>query len=477
MSPLPEASATHRDPGSFRDPSGYVFVGERQAWRTVNAPAAAKFRQVQATGLIAELVKRGLLIGTDVADITGAQLDAFRGARGELPEFVLAHPRLPFISYPYEWTFSQLKAAALAHLDLQVIALDHDVALSDSTPYNMQFDGGRAKLIDVLSLRPYVPGEIWAGYNQFCRQFLLPLLLEAWSGVPFQPMLRGRVDGITLAEGERLLPWSKRWLGLQGLMHVTLPARMERSQSSARQGDDVRVPTLAKSRYRALLTEMRAWVGGLGSRRSARTFWNTYATVNSYSGTMQDAKREFVSAAIRASGAATVWDLGGNTGEYSVAALAAGAQRAIVFDSDLDSLEKAYAASQQGHPGLLPVVMDCADPSPSLGWRQAERKGLGERANADAVLALALVHHLAIGRNIPLRSVIEWIVGLGAGGVIEFVPKSDPMVVQMLAHREDVFHDYDEAHFRQWLGAVAEPLQEHRFAENGRLIVAFKRRP
>lgn len=173
------------------------------------------------------------------------------GARGEVPGCVLEHPRVAFFSYPYEWTFAQLKAAALAHLDLQIAALELDAALSDATPYNMQSVGGRMQLIDVLSLRPYQDGEMWVGYNQFCRLFLLPLLLEAWSGVPFQPLLRGSLDGMHLADAVRMLPARKRWLTINGLMHVTLHASQELSHSRARTGKVAARPTMPKSRVTA----------------------------------------------------------------------------------------------------------------------------------------------------------------------------------------------------------------------------------
>jgi hypothetical protein len=147
-----------------------------------------------------------------------------------------------------------------------------------------------------------------------------------------------------------------------------------------------------------------------------------------------------------------------------------------VLDSDLDSLERAYLRSREGVPELQPVLMDCADPSASRGWLQAERKGLLERRHADAVLALAVIHHLAIGRNIPLASIIPWLVSLAPSGIIEFVPKTDPMVMQMLLDRDDVFEDYTEQEFRRLLVEVADIEAEHRFAENQRLIVTWRRR-
>jgi hypothetical protein len=304
---------------------------------------------------------------------------------------------------------------------------------------------------------------------------VLPLLIEAWSGLPFQQLLRGRIDGIGFPDAMSILPRRRVWTSINGIMHVGLQARMIAGAASNKHGAHLQAPALPKGRYRAMLAELRNWLKGLRSGRKIATFWNEYASDNSYSAEMKATKEKFVVewAAARMQSRA-LWDIGGNTGDYSAAALAAGAVQAIVFDSDLDSLEKAYQRSKSGLSGLLPLLMDIADPSPGSGWRQTERSGLDRRKKPDGILALAVIHHLAIGRNLPLRDVVDWFVDNAPRGVIEFVPKSDPMVRQMLSLREDVFHDYDEAHFRAYLGQRARITRECRFAENGRLVVAYE---
>ncbi len=464
-----------RDPGSFRDPSGYVFIDEDCVWRSVNPAAEALSRAILASGAIDHLMDRGGLIPTEIRPLVEAEKERFRGARGEVPNLVMKHPRIPFISYPYEWTFSQLKDAALAHLDLQLFALERGVVLSDATPFNMQFLSDRIVHIDVLSLQPYVEGQPWAGYNQFCRLFLLPLLMEAWLGVAFQPLLRGRIDGIDLAEAARILPWWRLWLDLNGLMHVALHARtMGRRFRSAGHSTSP-PPTLPKHRYQAILTGLRDWIAKLTSGRPRSHLWGDYAARNTYSDAMREAKKAFVGTFVGRLRAPIVWDIGGNSGDYSVVALEAGAKRAILFDSDLDALELAYARRREQKLDLLPIVMDTADPSPSMGWNQVERRGLNQRKSADMVLGLAVIHHMAIGRNVPLQAIVDWFVEAAPSGIIEFVPKTDPMVREMLALRKDVFHDYDEQAVRAYLGRNARITGEHRFPENDRLLIGYAR--
>lgn len=485
-SPSPKQLAS-RDPGSFRDPAGHVFVLDEVVVRSVNPGAKASFEKVMASGVLGELARRGLMIPTSLDD-SGRSLEPFTGARGETPSFLLLHPRLDFISYAHEWTFSQLKDAALCHLDVQLGALERGITLSDASVHNIQFHRGKPLHIDPLSLRPYVDGEAWAGYNQFCRMFLLPLLIEAWAGIGFQPLLKGSVDGIPLEYGASLLPRHKLLTSMNGFLHVFLHARMTKSVSSSKPSDNqaVKKPAVPKSQHVALLKELRRWIAGLQSARSRKgntTYWSEYAAVNSYSSDMRQTKAGFVDRFARrlierrsasSSKARTlICDIGGNTGEYSKVTTDAGVDLAIIFDSDLDSLEAAYVRYQSGVP-VFPMLMDIADPSSSTGWDQSERKGLNERSSSvTGVLALAVIHHLCIGRNLPLKAVVRWLVSFAAEGVIEFVPKSDPMVQGLLSHREDVFSDYDEVHFLRYLNEVAHVTDSLRFDSNGRLLISY----
>lgn len=489
--PPRERVCAMREPGSFRDPAGHVFVVGSEVIRTVHPCAAGAFEHVLASGILDALAQRGLMIDTAPVRGAGHQSSEFQGARGETPVYLLRHPTLPFISYAHEWTFAQLKDAALCHLDMQLAAMEYGLTLSDASSHNIQFHKGRPLHIDPLSLRPYTDGEPWTGYHQFCRMFLLPLLLEAWSGVGFQPFLRGGVEGIPLDAAAQLLPRHRVLLSLNGFLHVHLHARLSGAATSSQRAHRTASATRAmpRNRYLALLQELRRWIASLQSRRGLAghgSYWREYATVNSYSPRMQQAKAGFVAAFARRlcanrgqihnPPAPLICDIGGNTGEYAQVALDAGAAGAMVLDTDLDSLERAYAHAKAG-ARLLPLCIDVADPSPSMGWNQCERKGLIERRSAfGGLLALAVIHHLCIGRNLPLREVVHWLVDFAPEGVIEFVPKSDPMVVGMLAAREDVFGDYDEATFVRCVQEAGEITDSLRLEDNGRLLVSYRRR-
>lgn len=465
---------TVRNSGSFRDPGAYVFHHENRILRGVTASASGQFSQTIESGIIGKLAAKGLLIGCERVAASESELAKFTGARAEPIVALYEHPAIPFISYPYEWCFSQLKDAALAHLDLQLEALGNGFVLSDASAYNMQFLAGRPIHIDVMSLRPYRDGQHWEGYNQFCRQFLLPLLIEAWTGLRFQGLYRGSMAGISFEDAMMLLPRRRLFTSMGGLMHVYLQGRAIMAKTATSTGQPVSVQPLPKARYRSILEHLRGFIAGLSSATRPKSYWKDYAANNTYSDAMRSAKMEFIRRWVSRAKPAQLFDIGGNTGDFSLAALeTAAVSNALVLDSDVDAIEHGYRSARS--QSMLHLVMNTADPSPDLGWRQRERAGFGLRAKPDGVVALAVIHHMVVGGNLPLPEVVEWFVDMAPHGVIEFVPKTDPMVVEMLMLREDIFADYTQENFLALLSKKARITDRHKFAENGRLLVAYER--
>jgi ribosomal protein L11 methylase PrmA len=461
----------NRVAGSFRDPSGHVHDLNGRILRTITDHAAAEYEALRDSGVLQSLTDQGWLIASREVgrDALGSPDDAVR--------HVVEHPRIPHVSFPYEWPFSLLRDAALHHLDLHMAALDEGATLSDASAYNIQFRGPKPVFIDLLSLRRYREGEYWAAHRQFCEQFLNPLLLRALLGVAHNGWFRGTLEGIPTTEFARLLPL-RRNLSWNVLVHVTLQARLQRgavSEGGARAARMTRNRPLSRTAYRAMLTQLRNWIAGLHPADAGRTEWGDYAESNTYSGDEEQAKRRFVGAFIAAERPATVWDLGCNTGEYSEVALTSGAGRVIGFDADQTALERACHRARSQGLDLLPLYLDAANPSPNQGWMQSERPGLAARTNADALIALAFEHHLAIGRNIPLAQVVRWLTSLAPTGVIEFVEKSDPTIQRMLALREDIFPAYTAAEFEAELGRNARIVKSETISASGRRLYLYDR--
>lgn len=459
-----------RKAGSFRDPSGHVYESDGRIFRTVTTRAVDEYRFARDSGVLQNLSDRGILIPSQEVSLEEAGV-------ADIPDVALAveHPRIPFISYPYEWPFPALKAAALLHLDLNIELMAHGMTLSDATAFNIQFRGSKPVFIDLLSLRQYRAGEYWAGYRQFCDQFLNPLLLRALTGITHNAWYRGSPEGIAASDIARVLPWRKK-LSPRVFTHVGLQSRLQSVSVSQDKARTMKSGSLSKTAYLGILHQLRGWIAGMKPAGSRETVWQDYVNTHSYSDDEQSAKREFIGEFVQTAQPAQLWDFGCNTGEFSEVALGAGAGSVIGFDFDQGALDAAFARSRDRNLDFLPLFQDATNPSPDQGWRQGERDGLAGRQNADAILALALVHHLAIGKNIPLPDVVDWLVDMAPKGVIEFVPKEDPMIQRMLMLREDIFDGYNCELFSSHLRARATIVREKRVSQSGRALFWYERR-
>ena len=425
--------------GSFRDPSGFVYTRDGTLYRQVNKSFRQTFEAFLASGLYDELAQEGLLVPHRQV---GLELSATPDAYA-----VLQPDRVGFISYPYEWSFGQLQDAAALTLDIQRRALARGFTLRDSSAYNVQFQSGRPLFIDTLSFEPLVEGKPWTAYKQFCQHFLLPLTLMSSRDVRFGQLLRSYLDGIPLDLGSALLP-RRTWARLSTLLHIHLHAWALGRYSNTAVGSATKGRSMSRQGLLTLVKNLSDATRRL-SWRASGTEWAEYVDDNNYTAAASQAKRDLVIGHLRRVKARTVWDLGANTGEYSRAAREV-AQQVISFDVDPAAVERNYRRVRaEGETGILPLLLDLTNPSAGQGWAGRERLSLEERGPADAVLALALVHHLAIGHNLPLDQIARYFARIGRHLVIEFVPKSDSQVKRLLLSRPDIFPHYTKDGFEQ----------------------------
>lgn len=442
-----------------------------RVFRAVQPIAVEDYTFVRDSGALAPLIAKGRVIASEETDPSVLGADAPEGG------IVLEHPKVPFWSYPYEWPFGALKAAALCHLDIQIELLEQGIALSDASAYNIQILGTRPMFIDTLSFRRYRDQEHWWGHRQFCEQFLNPLLLDAVFGVPFQDWYRGRLEGLSTESLARLLR-GRHYLSWRLLGHVILQSRLQSTTDDRRVDAAVKAKSrgLPRMSYLATLAQLRSWIAKLSPDGRKETIWSDYADRNTYDPGATEAKRSAVAEFAKSVRPNLMLDLGCNTGDYAALALESGANSVIGLDADHGALERAFARARDGGLNFLPLYQDSANPSPGQGWSENERKSLTERCrDVDAVIALAFVHHLAIGRNVGLPEVTRWIVGLAPRGLIEFVRKDDPTVQKMLALREDIFPDYSAENFASALTRHARIVRREPISESGREIFWFER--
>ena len=458
--------------GSFRDPSGHVYRVGGRIIRTVTDVGKQQFEFVRQSGIFEALVKDGCLLPFDVIEN-----EKGRVTLGEEVAYLLEVPKLPFVSFPYEWPFPALKSAALLHLDIHISALERSVTLSDSSAYNVQFLGPRPTFIDHLSFRRYEEGEVWAGHRQFCEQFLIPLLLRAVFGITHNAWYRGAVEGISVVEFSRLLKW-RHYLSKDLLTHIVLQSWFQRSTEKTSLSLDRAAASAGKlplESYRKMLRGLRDWIVSLEPLKTSKSTWQDYSKDNSYQAEETLKKASFIHDFAASHRPKQVWDFGCNVGAFARAALQGGAGYVVGFDFDQGALDECYRRASADKLPIQSIVMDMANVSPNQGWMGVEREGLDARRSADAVIALAVVHHLIITRNIPFGEFLDWLVDLAPCGVIEFVPKQDPMVRQLLALREDIFDSYNVEFFKERIARRAKIERVCMLKENGRMLLSYVR--
>ena len=461
--------AIRRDPGSFRDPaSGVVLAEDGRVYRYFSSELASQFSALKETGLLADLEERGSIVESTSVSAEDAP-GLYRVARDV--GLVVEHPRIPFISHPYEWPLEMLRAAAVLHLELMQEALEKGFILKDATPYNVQFIGPNPVLIDLGSFERYEEGAPWVGYSQFCRMFLNPLLLQAYTGVPFQPWLRGSLEGIEPAHLSPLLPL-RRKLSPGVFMDVVLQAWLARRLKPSGGKPAAKPRPIPKAVITGLVNRLKKSVSRL-KRRGGKSTWLDYEEKLPYEPEALAQKDWLVDEALERARPKTVWDLGCNTGKYSIMA-AKHAEYVVAIDYDEATVGALYERTRDSHSKLLPLTIDFLNPSPSQGWAQRERRGLEERGGADFALCLALVHHLAIGGNVPLPQIVDWLAGLTRAGVVEFVPKGDPMVQTLLSTRADVFGDYCTEAFEAALSERFEIETRSPLPDSERVLYVFR---
>ncbi len=449
---------------SFRDPSGFLFRYEGKLYRQINKVYAADYLLLNESGLYDRLVEKDLLIPHTEAHEELAQTgDAHCIIQPEL---------VPFISYPYEWSFSQLKDAALATLRIQKIALKKGMTLKDASAYNIQFHKGKPVLIDTLSFTAYEEGQPWVAYRQFCQHFLAPLALMALRDVRLGSLLRTGIDGIPLDLAASLLPMRTK-LNPGLLMHLHAHSASQKKHEDERKS--AKGTKVSKQALLGIIDSLRGAVRKL-EWKPAGTEWGAYYSDTNYSDQSLALKRELVKKLLNQTDATSAWDLGANNGFFSRVASEKGLP-SVAFDIDPAAVEMNWReVKEKGEQDILPLLMDLTNPSPDLGWDHAERTSFLGRGPADIVFALALIHHLSISNNVPLPLLASFFARAGRWLIIEFVPKTDSQVKRLLATREDVFPNYTKEGFEAAFGEVFEIAAAEAIEGSERTLYLMKRK-
>jgi hypothetical protein len=458
---------------SFRDPSGFVFRHRGAIYRQINQAYAVDYDLLMSSGLYDSLVADGSLVEHENVDTHELSLDS------DPERYKIIKPKaIPYVSYPYEWCFSQLKDAALLTLSIQAIALRHGMTLKDASAYNIQFVACNPVFIDTLSFERCQEGKPWVAYRQFCQHFLGPLALMAFCDVRTRHLLKSFVDGVPLDLVSRLLPY-RTLAKYSFLAHLHVhAASQKRHQDDARHDAALKQSRpMSRAMQSALVASLKRAIGKCRLPKF-KTEWVDYYEDTNYSLQSMSAKESLIASLVKSyvNAREQVHDLGANTGRFSRIVAAPGH---YVLSHDIDELavERNYLFNKKSDVrGVLPLVLDLSNPSPGLGWALEERDSLLQRIDGAVVLALALIHHLVIGNNVPMFSLASFLNRFAKLVIIEFVPKQDSQVRRLLATREDIFPHYDIEHFEQEFTRCFKILDARRIEGSERTLFVLERR-
>jgi ribosomal protein L11 methylase PrmA len=453
-------------PASFRDPSGFLFRSNGVLYRQINQSYTSEYDHLINSGLYNNLETIGRIVSHEETNVSPF--------KPEISYKVIRPDEIPFISYPYEWCFSQLKEAALVTLNIQERALQYGMSLKDASAYNIQFTRGKATLIDTLSFEFYQEGQPWVAYKQFCQHFLAPLALMAKKDIELGKMLRLYIDGIPLGLTSELLPISTR-LNPGLMMHIHLHARAQ-EKYAGQSGEHTRIKNeLDKQSFLGLLESLKKTVEKLDWEPSG-THWGNYYEDTNYSSAAFKHKKHIITRWVKEVNPKQVWDLGANNGVFS--RLASEEEvLTISFDIDPAAVEQNQRLVKSSkEKNILPILMDVTNPSPAIGWRNWERESLTDRSPAEMVFALALMHHLAISNNVPFPNLAAFFSDIGNWLIIEFIPKSDSQVQKMLQSRLDIFDEYTQMDFEQIFERYFKIRKKEKIQESVRYLYLMEKR-
>jgi len=452
------------EPGSFRDPSGFLFYRDSHIYRQINIIYKEDYNMLMDSGLYRALTDSSLLITHEEVDVSGP---------GPGKAYKIIRPEaIPFISYPYEWCFEQLKDAALTTFKIQKTAMDFGMTLKDSSVYNIQFLRGRPVFIDTLSFEKYHEGSPWVAYRQSCQHFLAPLALMCYSDIRLNQLFRIYMDGIPLDLASILLPSSTNF-NPSLLSHIHLHAKGQKHYA----GKTINMKSHKMSRmsFMGLIDNLESTIARLNHRTKA-TEWGDYYEDTNYPPEAIEHKKEIVASFLDSAGPGIVWDLGANDGSFSRIA-SSRSLYTISFDIDPIAVGKNYFQSKKnGEENILPLFLDLTNPSPGIGWKNDERSSLLKRGPAETAFALALIHHLAISNNLPLIKIADFFSLVCNNLIIEFVPKDDSQVQRLLSTREDIFPDYTRAAFEEDFGKYFKIENIEKIKGSRRTMYLMKKR-
>ena len=442
----------NKELSSFRDPSGYIYYENNKVMRKVNKIYFKEYDHLMNSGLYDELIKKGLLI-------------EHKEIKRTSDEIILEVNKIPYISYPYEWTFEELKEASIVTLEINKIAMNYGMILKDASNYNIQFIGCKAVFIDTLSFMFYEENSPWGAYGQFSRHFIAPLVLMKNVDVRMNTLLKNYIDGIPLDLCTSIL---KNRGGLIGKLHIKLQNKSIQKHNTDGSGE-VKKITIKKQSIINMFIMIENQIKGLKLKKY-NTEWMDYYDHSNYNDESFLNKENIIKkfcGELKLKEEDIIFDLGANDGRFSELVEKELNKYVVAFDIDSNAVESNYL---KNNSNILPLVMDFTNPSSGIGFSNSERKSFIERGNASLVLVLAFIHHLVISNNLSFEMVADFLSSITKYLIIEFVPKEDSQVKVLLKTRNDIFDFYDIDNFKKEFSKYFKIINEEKIGNSERTL-------
>jgi len=452
-----------KHPASYRDSSGFLFYKEGKLYRQINLGFKNDFIHFQNSGLYDSLIAKKILIPHQlVPENLNSSNEWFQTIEPE---------QIPFISYPYEWCFDMWKDAALITLEAAKEAMKYQMIIKDASAFNVQWHQGKMTFIDTLSFERYNEKMPWIAYRQFCEHFLAPLALMHYLKYPIQNIFSSFPEGIPLHFTKKLLPFKSNF-DLHIFLHLHLQANQMKRQGKLNKNS---INNFSQKKLTNIIDSLTSAVNSLTLDEPTGVWSDYYHEAEQRENYLAEKKR-IIDEWINKLPIVTAIDAGANEGLFSDILSSKGIYT-ISTDFDHYSINRLYKRiKSENNKNIHPLILDLSNPSPSIGVNNEERASFTERTSADMVLALALIHHLAIGKNMPFASIAQLFRSWGKSLIIEFVPKSDEKVQSMLIDKKDIYHWYTEADFKHAFAEVFNLVQSNEIGNSGRTLYLMEAR-
>lgn len=411
---------THRQnhSASFRDPSGYVYLENGIYKRCINPIYFKQFEALKERKIFQKLFQAGLLI---------KHKELYRSEE----EIIIEPEQISFTTYPYEWSFTQYKEAALLTLKIQKFCLKHGFSLKDASAFNVMFHKGRAVFIDTLSFDFYKENRPWRAYKQFIMHFLGPLVLAHYHGADSLRLMNSFIDGIPVGKISSLLPFKTK-LNPFLYSNIHLLAKFEEKHSGDNQ-EYSKIKSLSKKGQINIITSLYNYIKKLELKEDSE--WGDYYNKINYSDGAFLQKSKIINEWIASIKANTLIDIGGNDGTF-VRKISKSLDQALVCDIDNTAVDLNHLkVKKEDASNITPFVLDVLNPSPAIGFGNTERQSFIERIQQfepDITLALAVIHHMSLSGNIPFSMSAKFFASFSKYLIIEFPKREDSWVKRLL---------------------------------------------